>query len=90
MHVRQGSLPQSSFLQEGRLCCLGLRYGPYTCPLFRAGNTGWLEGLGIQKGWLSGCPHFPGNYAWGALQHLNATLGFSGPASDPYYKCALA
>lgn len=50
-----GSLPQISFLQEGRLCSLGLRYGPHKCLLFWAGNTGWLAGLGHPEGvaqWL--------------------------------------
>lgn len=54
-------------------------------------NSGWLAGLGHAEEvahWLyllswKLC-------MWGALQHLNATLGFSGPASVPYCKCALA
>lgn len=85
MHETWGSLPQLSFLQEGSLCGRGLRCGPWD--LLPSAGLGRELRLARRPGPSrrdsAAVHYFGGNCVLGALRCLNATIGFSGPASVP-------
>lgn len=84
------SLPELSFLRKGRLCSPGLKWGPYACLVFWAGNTSRLAGMGHPE-WVAQRLHL---LSWklctGGIVALECNPGIFLAPPVPYCKCALA